>query len=204
MKTMVTILLAAGALMAADDGNGLGFAAGQLSGIGFSYRHLAERYGFQITFGVLSLKENGDSRPQTVRGEYDPSKFIPPVDTNPYSYNARDFHANVGLMLMQVLHTAKRSRLYVFTGLSWRRTVNTYVEQYYGYRIIDSSTWEYGPVGKEKKRSDVETTGYVGAGIGMEFKITENIRIALEWPLTYSSEGDLVMYIPQAGLHYFF
>jgi hypothetical protein len=200
---LLSLLFVAVPLFAHEMANGLGFAAGELSGIGFSYRYLPEDYGFQVSFGVLSLS-NKDDVPQEYTGTTFPGNYLPSTEPYPYSYSSRETHANIGLMLMKVLHRAKRSRFYVMTGFSYFYRTQTYTETYYGYRMIDATTFRYGPVGNEQERKERKGTTYGGIAIGMEFKVTDNIRFALEWPLTYSSNGDLVMYYPQAGLHYFF
>ncbi|MDZ7372087.1 MAG: hypothetical protein ONB12_13080 [candidate division KSB1 bacterium] len=203
-RILLCLVVLTVSLTAEETANGLGFAAGQLAGIGFSYRYLPDNYGFQVSFGVLSLKQNNDYQPTSYRGSYDPDKWLPPIEPYPISYNTRDTHANIGVLLFKVLHSAKRSRFYLFTGGSIMYNESNYKEQYYGYTIIDASTFEYGPVGKPNKRTEKESTRYFGLGIGMEYKLTDNIRIAVEWPLSYTSKGDWVMYIPQGGLHYFF
>lgn len=202
-RLIILVFLTVLPLSAQELVHGLGFAAGQLSGIGFSYRYLPKDYGFQVSFGVLSLKDNNEG-PQEYTGTYSPGTWLPGTDQYPYSYQSRSIHANIGLMLIKVLHEAKRSRFYVMAGFSYFHRAEIYKETYYGYRLIDDTTFKYGPVGNERERTERENTSYGGIGIGMEFRITDNIRVALEWPLVYSNKGDLVMYIPQAGLHYFF
>jgi hypothetical protein len=203
IRLLLLILFAAVPLFAQEMAHGLGFAAGELSGIGFSYRYLPEDNGFQVSFGVLSLS-NKDSAPQEYTGTISPGNWLPSTDPYPYSYSSRETHANIGVTVMKVLHRAKRSRFYAMAGFSYFYRIQNFKERYYGYRMIDETTFHYGPVGDEQVRKERENTTYGGIGIGMEFKITDNIRFALEWPLTYSSKGDLVMYYPQAGLHYFF
>jgi hypothetical protein len=200
---LLPLLFVAVPLFAQEMTHGLGFAAGELSGVGFSYRYLPEGNGFQVSFGVLSLS-NKNSAPQEYNVTTSPGSWLPSTDPYPNSYNSREIHANIGLMVMKVLHQAKRSRFYAMAGFSYFHRTQIFKERYYGFRMINETTFHYGPVGDEQVRKEQENTTYGGIGIGMEFKITDNIRFALEWPLTYSSKGDLVMYYPQAGLHYFF
>ncbi|RPH99943.1 MAG: hypothetical protein EHM72_10610 [Calditrichaeota bacterium] len=200
MKSACLFLLLALPLYAQESHNGLGFAVGQLSGIGFSYRHLPKENGFQVSFGVLSLhredgtdiyyEHNDDDR----GNQYAQSMF--------QSERGRESHANVGVLVFRVLHDAKRSRFYALAGVSFFYASTEYSDQ--EYRMGEEGMYYYEPYGNPVKRVERENTLYGGLGIGIEVKFTTNIRAALEWPLTYSSKGDLVMYYPQVGLHYFF
>ena len=47
----------------------------------------------------------------------------------------------------------------------------------------------------------------IGIGIGIDYQLTDYIHINLDWPFVYSrgeDNFDLIMYIPQAGIHYYF
>ena len=201
---LVVSLLLTATLQAGELNHGLGFAAGQIAGIGFSYRYLPENYGVQVSFGGLSINENNYYVQPTYQFYFDPDKPPPQGPLDRYTYNSRSIHYNIGLMFFKVLHRAKRSRFYVFSGFSFFNQIEKYKEGYYSYRRVDANTFNYGAFGPETERSERSSTRYAGIGIGIEFKVTDNIRLELEWPLTFSSKGDLIMYIPQAGLHYFF
>ena len=41
--------------------DGIGFAAGMQSGIGFSYRDIGENNGFQFTIGAIGRGDNNDN-----------------------------------------------------------------------------------------------------------------------------------------------
>ena len=66
---------------------------------------------------------------------------------------------------------------------------------------------------EEKKREFDNNKKYsdfiynIGAGFGIEYKLNENIRLNLEWPLCFSFYEDqtrIIMYMPQGGIHYYF
>ncbi len=203
-KTCFFVLLGFFSLLHADPIQGIGFAAGQLSGIGLSYRVMQEKYGLQITVGAISLKEDEpgyyDSRPQP----YPPDASYPIDESYLETYRVRETDANLGLLFMKTLHSSSRARLYALTGFCVFLQADTYEVQEYGLQHVDDEKYHYVPVGDRKKETEQSSTFYGGFGIGIEIKFTPNIRLALEWPLSFSSDGDFVMYIPQAGLHYFF
>jgi hypothetical protein len=205
VKSVLYICLIFGAiqLRAAEPVRGLGFAAGQLSGLGLSYRTMGEKYGFQVTFGALSLKQ-GDERGDNYQGDFDPQYWQP--STIPFSQKdrVRETDANLGLLIFKVLHSAKWSTFYAFTGASIFYQHETFEEYEYQYRIYDNKSYIIDELSGPRNSSESTSTIYGGVGIGIEIKFTQNIRLGVEWPLTLSSEGDFIMYIPQTGLHYFF
>lgn len=189
---------------AAEPVHGLGFAAGQPSGVGLSFRKMSDNYGFQVTFGALS--QNQDNRGyDTYQIEKDAAYEKPSLEPFTEKYYLRETNANLGILVFKVLHTAERSRFYGFVGGSIFYNLDTFKEYKYQYQLRPGDdVYIQQEIGKPTKSSESSNTIYAGAGIGMEFRITQNIRVAVEWPLTVSSEGDFVMYFPQAGLHYFF
>ncbi len=205
--TRIVVILLLGLLIAlplqAEPTQGVGFAAGQLSGIGLSYRVLMENYGMQITLGAISLKENGYEEPYMPRYPYDPhySKANPPGFTQ--ERWLRETDANIGLMFMKSLHKSKISTLYIFTGFCAFYSWDSIEEQYYE-PVVTDDYYDYAPVGEAKKRVRQNNTFFGGGGLGFEVRFSPNFRLAIEWPLTFTSDGDFIMYIPQAGLHYFF
>ncbi len=197
------ITTAATRLFAADPLQGMGFAVGQISGVGLSYRIMLQKYGFQITFGAMSQKDSDDD-PYSETGVYDAEIWKPTTEPHTQQTQIRQTDANLGLMFIKILHQARKSTFYAFTGFSIFAQKTSYVNQDYQYKILDETHYEYGPVGEPRPGDDLSNTFYGGLGVGIEVKFTANIRLALEWPLTFSSDGNFVMYFPQAGFHYFF
>ncbi len=189
--------------LVAQPTHGVGFAAGQLSGIGLSYRVMMENYGVQVTVGGLSIKDSGMDESYPQRTYYDPAYPKPELEGFTQSQWVRETHANIGLMFLKSLHKSKISTLYVFTGFCSFFRWDTIKEQRYEPQL-NGNYYDYVPVGESETRVEKDNTFYGGGGFGFEIRFTPNIRLAIEWPLTFSSEGDFVMYIPQVGLHYFF
>lgn len=204
--TRISFILLLGLLIAlplqADPTQGIGFAAGQLSAIGLSYRVMMEDYGMQVTVGALSIKDNNLNETYAPRTYYDPDSKS---DVQGFTQEnwIRETDANIGLMFMKSMHKAQKTTLYVFTGFCAFFSWDAIEEQRYEPQQ-SGEYYEYVQVGDPRKRVKKDNRLYGGIGLGFEIRFTPNIRLAVEWPLTYSSEGDFVMYIPQAGLHYFF
>lgn len=190
-------------LQAAESQHGIGFAAGQTSGLGISYRKMTDNFGFQVTFGALSLNRD-DWNVDDYRMEGDAVYGKPYLEPFTQKHYMRETDANIGLLLYKVLHTAKRSRFYLFAGGSLFYNIDTFEEHTYEYRLQENDMYIMHELSGPKKSSESSSTIFAGFGIGIEFRLTNNIRIEVEWPLTYSTDGDFIMYIPQAGLHYFF
>jgi hypothetical protein len=205
--TRIILIVLAGLLVvlpaSAEPAQGVGFAAGQLSGIGLSYRVMLEDYGFQVTVGGISLKDSGYEESYPTRGYYDPD--YPKNDLQGFTQEqwVRETDANIGLMFMKSLHHANKTTLYVFTGFCAFFSWDTIEEQYYE-PVFSDDYYDYVPIGDPKTRVKQRNIFYGGGGLGFEIRFTPNVRLAIEWPLTFTSDGDFVMYIPQAGLHYFF
>jgi len=184
--------------------HGLGFAAGQLSGVGLSYRVMTEHYGAQVTFGALSIKDESSEINYPNNGQYPIDTTWPMAQSYSETYHLRSTDGNIGLMFMKTLHRSKWATLYALTGFCTFFQIDKYEEQLYELENINNEYYEYRASGEAKKYTEKKNTLYGGLGIGIEIRFSTNIRMAIEWPLTYSSKGDFIMYIPQVGLHYFF
>ncbi len=197
------LLLSASQVFPCELQHGLGFAAGQISGIGFSYRQMRESFGFQITAGFISYTNDTEMSPGYTRS-YDRDVWIPPEIVMEERSIERETDGSAGLTLFKILHKSDRSRFYLLAGISSFFSHETYKVQEYQYKIKNEETYSYMPTGTSSKESEFDQTLFGGIGLGLELKITDNIRFAFEWPLSISNQGDVYMYIPQAGLHYFF
>lgn len=185
--------------------NGLGIFGGMISGSGFSYRRMDDRFGCQFTFGILSSRGNIDFSTSVMTQPYDARYWKPvPSVLNTETRTGRSITGNIGLNLYKPLHRTRKTCFYLLAGVSCYFSTEKRVEQDYGYSNVTDSTYSFGPVGERRSKWKTDTTVYGGAGIGFEWKFSENLRLSLEWPILLSSDGDLIMYIPQGGMHYFF
>lgn len=208
MKTKSLIIFAAFifiSLLSANEKEleyGLGFAGGMTSGSGFSFRRLNADIGYQFNLGALMDNSSRciDCFPEVYSGEwyYDEDGIF-----TDYSYG-KSLYANLGASIYKPLHQGNKSCFYLLAGTAGYFFQEEISKQDYIYNVADSVWVKSGQVRNEKNN---EYTFNVGAGFGIEYKLSENIRLNLEWPLVFSFlDGDMniYMYIPQGGIHYYF
>jgi len=192
--------------------NGLGFAAGFISGSGFSYKHDFGKTAYQITLGVLATNEKNYDNCADYKEEnsliYD--EYYTPDTTSTFDYSCDKNHiwGNIGFQYLYKLHRAKNSSFYLLTGVSGYFTSATSDNQKYKYVIDDSTHYHQELVGNTYSSTKNTLHINTGVGLGIEYKITKNIRTSFELPLILSFNDDknlnLRMFIPQVSLIYFF
>lgn len=183
---------------------GLGFFGGMISGSGFSYRHIQDNWGWQINFGVLSFKNDDDFTEGYSYTVGDGSWIPDPNQVMTESRSGRETWANIGITFYKPLHRSGKSLFYIMAGASDYFSDLEKYEQDFKYTKIDENSFHYGPHGIKRTSKEKEHNFYIGVGLGFEYRLTNNIRLSLEWPLSYGSDGDINMYIPQGGIHYYF
>ena len=180
----------------------LGFAGGLISGSGFSYRQISEHNGFQITLGAISHGDNEYGHNESAPGNYYGYDDDYP-DFTEKSYG-RNSYANIGINYIKPLHKSDKSMFYALAGSALYYSSEDYSEQLY---IYDEDDDLYYATGEAIEETDTNYTINAGIGIGMEYRLTENIRISLDWPIVFSSYDesyDIIMTVPQGGIHYYF
>ena len=194
----------------------LGFAGGRISGSGFAYRQMNENYGFQIAFGVLA--NNGDSDyddedyyyyDENYTYEYNPesSNIYTTEVFFEYGENTKNLIGNIGFSYYKPLHRGKQSMFYFLAGSSVYYSKTEDKMKDFQIEALSDTTYHYIAVTDEYEAITLETLINVGVGIGMEYSITKNIIISFEWPLVFQKADDefnIIMYIPQGGIHYYF
>ena len=180
---------------------GLGFGGGMISGSGFSFRKLSDKGGFQINFGAI-MQNNKDCE-----GCFDDVGWYSFEDTTK-TFTETNYdgfgNVNLGVNLYKTLHNGKRSKLYLLGGVAGYLNFEKSYTQEFEYNE-NSQTWE--KIGDIKKNNENDYRLNLGFGFGFDYKISTNISVNLEWPLVFSLTGkevDIFMYIPQAGIHYYF
>lgn len=86
---------------------------------------------------------------------------------------------NLGINGIAVLDEFSKGRFYVIGGGSIRNYSNKTV------------------VGEEKNRWTL------GAGLGLEWILSKNLRVSLELPITWNWKDEIIMWIPMGGLYYY-
>lgn len=207
-KILLTSILLTGIVFpqGTELSKGLGFAAGMPSGVGFSYRQINEKNGFQINGGAVVTGYNSDYGFEEERTDTFPNEWKPSTEEvhTVRSWDNKNAWANIGFTYIKPLHRAERSQFYAFASGSTYYNSEKYQEQKYQWVLKSDSTYTYTQIGDAVDKRDTEFDIFVGIGLGLDFQITENIRLALELPLTVSDEGHIWMIIPQGGIHYYF
>ncbi len=200
---LIMIFTLAMALSAEDElRHGLGFTGGMISGSGFSYRQMNETYGFQFAFGALM--DNSSECEDCFAESYDADWIYEEDGIYTESSYGNIMHMNLGLSIYKPLHHGKKSSLYLLVGTAGYLFSEDITEQDYIFNDTDD-LWVQS--GQERVESNTELAINVGAGFGIEYNLSSNIKLNFEWPLVFSfQEEDLniFMYIPQAGIHYYF
>jgi len=141
---------------------------------------------------------------------HDDNGYYPPdtLSTFDYSCDKKHIWGNIGFQYIYKLHRAKKSSFYLLTGVSGYFSSTDYDKQKYKYVIDDSTSYHQELIGD--KYTSTENTLHIntGIGLGIEYKITKNIRTSFELPLILSFDDvenlNLRMFIPQVSLIYFF
>jgi len=185
--------------------NGLGFAAGINSGVGFAYKHKFNRSAYQITFGALYHNSDYDCyypKEDIMEGSVDTTKvWIEKCDGPQGS-------GNIGFEYYFYLHQAKRSAFYLSVGTAVFSSINKSKNQKYSYVNIDSTHYKTEKVGNEYYKTENNTKINTWFGIGIEYKITKNIITSLGLPISFSFSDEngfnMFMLIPQISILYYF
>ena len=205
-KTLfILLLLSIGFSQSPGLSKGFGFAAGMQSGVGFSYRDIGEKHGFQITIGAIGRNYDDDYYfPEASTTNYD--VWVPDVDEviTEYSYNDGFFWGNLGILYIRPLHRAEKSLFYGFGGVSVQYNVEKYSVREYKYFYESGDSYTYKPIGKREEIKDTDSRVFGGVGLGLSYNLTKNITLSFELPLTISDDGDIWMIVPQGAIHYFY
>lgn len=148
---------------------GIGFTAGQLSGIGFNYRQYFDKNGMQFTFGFISTS---DKKPRF---------------TNFYTNTKTGWEINgwLAAMYLRTLRDSDNTKFYFFAGTS----INIDRKDIY-------TQYSNGSVDKITKNRDKV---YFGPGLGIELKASKYFSLIFELPVSISDNKKIVTYIPQGG-----
>lgn len=167
-----------------NEPSSIGFGAGELSRNGVIYRYWHGIWGIQLT-GMLLANDDG------IPGYYDYREGEYPEYTY-YGYG-RDMKSNFGIQIMKEIKSNNLSKFYAFAGYGlYHKEQKLWVSEYPDMYFA----WNEG--------YKVKNTHYYGAGVGVDFNFLDYFRGYIEIPITFKSNGEINMYIPQAGLMYKF
>jgi hypothetical protein len=191
--------LSAGIALYGETARGLGLHFGTVSANGFSYRQFTGKNGFQATLGGITFPGDDYYFSNTMYGDYNGAQQITVKE------DGRTTDINVGLNYLRSLANNPTGRFYIFGGASYRYSrVETFEQD---YTLVSGGYGDtYEIMNGHPMRTGAENRGYyfVGAGMGFELNLGRGFKWAIEMPLTVNEDGNIMMYIPQSGLYYYF
>ncbi len=173
---------------------GLGFHFGTISGNGFSYRKYYNKSGLQVTLGGFTSgsKEINNA----IYGNYGGASIIT------ISENGRKTKLSSAINYVRTLDTNQVGRFYIVAGGS---LLSSFIRQYeIDYQLVEGNYYTLIKDHPERKKWDSDYAYYFGFGLGFDFHLGQNFHCTVELPLTIDEESEIRMYIPQAGIYYFF
>lgn len=178
---------------------GFGVHFGNVSGNGYAWRYMTDNNGIQLVLGGYTSGDNSYHFPSTYSNyESNPAPFV--YDRDP----GRKYYINFGANYIKPLKRTQYSLFYVHAGVNWNYSDQRIYTQKYVYETESGSENIYSlddsPVISHKVKSYVN----IGAGPGFELALGRYVKLALELPVTYTGKDEFLMYIPQAGLYYYF
>lgn len=197
---LIMALLCTGLLAQYRGSRSLGIQFGTSSGSGYVMRWIGETHGLQATLGASTSGDNDVKFPENL-WEEDVETAAQSVN---YERKGRKTSLTAGLNYIYILDESAKTRFFIALGGSYKiarekifaRRYNRITSTYYEYEL-DYTV----PMSEEIHKKDVWT---VGAGPGFEFVLDRHFRFTIDLPITYNSDEEIVMYIPQVGLHYYF
>ncbi|MDD2331852.1 MAG: hypothetical protein PHI68_04265 [Candidatus Cloacimonetes bacterium] len=162
-----------------------GLHYGTVSGYGYGYRFFKGNQGCQFTLFAMTTGSNDK--------DFDATAYGVTVDEK----TGRRTMLNLGANYLHVLNDFNKSnvRFYLLGGGAYNFYRKTMVYQNY---------IEHSAFGDSYKKTKNKDTWVLGFGPGIEANPKKNIRLSLELPVSYKSDGSLIMFIPQVGLYYYF
>lgn len=194
---MMIILLFAISIYAIDETSlSMGFHFGTSTGSGYSFRKWGDLNGAQATIAAYSYGKSNPSFPSSFWDSESDQNTITVVR------DGRKTNFTLGLNYLWSLHKGEWHRFYIISGGAF--SLNSVKEFRMDY--VRSDTYSYYDPRPTTKRSSWEQHNKwsIGAGPGFEIKIGGRFHFTLELPMTLNEKGDIVMYIPAAGLYYYF
>lgn len=200
MKNIAILLLLLGLSLAlsaqeAKSRTALGLHFGTSSGNGYSMRWMGEKHGLQGTLGAYTAGNNDVylSAPYYDSGNLD----------SPFTVEEPGKRGAVilGLNYLYMLDHFRSGRLYIFSGGSYQY----FQERVYMVDYTSDGVYNY-VIDESSRRNELrrENRWTVGVGPGFELELGSQFRFSFELPITFNWKDDIVMYIPQAGLYYYF
>lgn len=188
-----------------NEARSIGIHFGTSSGSGYAMRWMGEQLGYQLTLGA----HTGGSNKVVFRDHYTDydANYTPDVTGHiRRKLTGRSIKATIGLNSIYVLDHFNKGRLYLIGGGALTTGRKKVYSARYKLTYAGPNSSSYDRVVDEPIRSEMVNIydWIVGVGPGVEMSLTRHFRVAFEVPITYNHKGELVMYIPQIGIYYYF
>jgi hypothetical protein len=174
---------------------------GNVSGNGYAYRYLGQQLGIQLVGGGFTTGNNNASLPNRV---IDNDNYTNPPSLITRTDDGRKYSFNLGGNLIFPLKRTGSALFYLHTGVCWKYSDLKIYKQNYSLDYISNYTSYYEPSGGVYSSHKVKSYVNYGIGPGVELLAGKYFKLSLELPITYTGNDELIMYIPQAGLYYYF
>lgn len=177
---------------------GFGVHFGNVSGSGYAWRYMNDKHGVQLVLGGFTTGDNGVFF----------SPQIPVADTLDTwdTENGRKYYMNFGVNYLKPLKQTEFTLFYLHAGLNWNYSDQKQYKQRYSLYSIpeDGGNNIYTKAGSPTVSHKISSYVNIGAGPGFEIALGRYVKLSLELPVTYTGKDEFLMYIPQAGLYYYF
>ncbi|MEN6445816.1 MAG: hypothetical protein ABFC98_07215 [Candidatus Cloacimonas sp.] len=173
---------------------GMGFQFGTVSGNGFAYRNYWQKSGFQYVLGGMTTGSKDID--YDVYGYYSGASEITKTE------KGRKTTISSSLNYLHTLANNDIGRFYIFGGGS---VLYSLIREYeVDYRLSSNDHYVRIMDQPERKKWGDKYNYYLGFGLGFDFQVGQNFHWVVELPLTIDEDSEIMMYIPQTGLYYFF
>jgi hypothetical protein len=184
------------------DRHAFGIHFGNVSGNGYAYRFVEKDWGVQAVAGGFSTGSNKYSFPDRFENSDSQDNPVSLIRTD----NGRKYSINLGVNGILPLKRMENIMFYAHAGMCWFYSTQKRYHQLYTRddSITDQYSYYYDITGEAYSSNKTKSYVNIGAGPGVEVMVGKYFRLSLELPVTYTGKDEFIMYIPQAGLYYYF
>lgn len=176
----------------------IGLNYGTSTGSGYAMRWIGDKIGWQTT---LALYTWGSDNVFFYANEYDSSG----ESQIKLSQTGHRFYGSLGISGIIPLDRFNGGMFYLIAGGAYQYSSKNKITATYQKYLDPAYTDTYYLVsGSEVKTNVVEHRWVTGLGPGIELSPIKHLHFSFELPLTINQKSEVVMYIPQVGIHYYF
>lgn len=210
-KTTILSLLILMACIASLSAGGapssIGLHFGTSAGNGYAMRWMGDKIGWQTTLGLYTWGLDDPSFADQTSERYE-SNETPPNQIIMQDKGRKTF-GSIAFNSLIMLDKFNDGKFYLIAGGNYEYIRRNILNAKYNLDHVENAGYAnyayYNLVPDSEFKSSKQTHRWtVGVGPGVELNATRHLHFAIELPLTINQKGDIVMYIPQAGIYYYF